>query len=269
MLRPRKQRGAVGDFDDLAEIHDRDAPADMLDDGYIVGDEQIGKPELALQIAEQVDHLRLHRDVERRNRLVADDKPGVERQRAGNADALALSAREFVREAIKRLGPQPDLAGQHLDPVVEGAALRDAVILQRLADDVADPEARVQRGVGVLKDDLQLAAIGAHLAPRQLVDALAIDADLAGGRLDQFEDRLARGRLAAAAFADEAQGLALRDVERDTVDRMHLSDGLLQDPFLDREMLDEVAHRQERRIRSRASRHGHARATSSEWKQAA
>ena len=67
--------------------------------------------------------------------------------------------------AVERLGPQADLAGQHLDPVVERAALRDPVVLQRLADDVADPEARVQRGVGVLKDDLQLAAIGPHLVP--------------------------------------------------------------------------------------------------------
>src|SRR5947209_20323183 len=142
MMRPRKQLGAVGDFNDLAEIHDRDAPADMLDDGYIVGNEQIGKPELLLQIAEQVDDLRLNRDVERRNRLVADDEPGIERQRAGDADALALSTREFVRETVERLGPEPDLAGQHLDPVVEGAAPRDTVILQGLADDVADLEAR-------------------------------------------------------------------------------------------------------------------------------
>src|SRR5439155_1767155 len=83
------------------------APADMLDDGDVVGDEEVGKPELLLQIAEQVDDLRLNRDVERRNRLVADDKPRVERQRAGNADALALSARKFVREAVERLGPEP------------------------------------------------------------------------------------------------------------------------------------------------------------------
>src|SRR5204862_2238404 len=117
---------------------------------------------------------RLNRDVERRDRLVADDEPGIERQRAGDSDALALSAREFVRETVERLGPEPDLAGQHLDPVVEGAAPRDAVILQGLADDVADLEPRVERGVGVLKDDLQFAAIGAHLVPRLLVDALAV-----------------------------------------------------------------------------------------------
>src|SRR5205085_12467648 len=79
--------------------------------------------------------------------------------------------------------------------------------------------------------------------------APGVDSDLAGGRIEQFQDRRAGGRRAAAAFADEARGLALRDVERDAVARMNLSDGLLQDPFLDPEMLAEVAHRQERGIR--------------------
>src|ERR1051326_305510 len=144
MLRPREQRGAVGELDDLAEIHDRDAPADVLDDGDVVGNEEIREAEFLLQIAKQIDDLRLHRDVERRYRLVANDQPGVERPRAGDAAALALSAREFVREAVERFRSEADLAGQHLDPLVERAALRDAVILQRLADDVADLEARVQ-----------------------------------------------------------------------------------------------------------------------------
>ena len=41
--------------------------------------------------------LRLHRDVERRNRLVGDDEVGVGDQHAGNGDALALSAAERMR----------------------------------------------------------------------------------------------------------------------------------------------------------------------------
>src|SRR5258708_19735450 len=55
----------IRDLDDLAEIHDGDAVADTLDDCEVVGDEQIGKPELALQVAQQVDHLGLHRDLRR------------------------------------------------------------------------------------------------------------------------------------------------------------------------------------------------------------
>ncbi|KKL24205.1 hypothetical protein LCGC14_2417670, partial [marine sediment metagenome] len=40
----------------------------------LVGDEQIGQPELILQVAEQVEYLRLDRYVQRAYRLVADDK---------------------------------------------------------------------------------------------------------------------------------------------------------------------------------------------------
>jgi hypothetical protein len=58
-----------------------------------------------LQIVQKVDHLRLDRDVECGDRLVADDQARVERERAGDADALALAAGEFVREAIER--PRP------------------------------------------------------------------------------------------------------------------------------------------------------------------
>src|SRR5262249_49286960 len=139
-----------------------------------------------------------------------------------------------------------------------------------LADDVAHLEARVQRGIRVLEHDLQFAAMRPHLAPRQLVDPLAVEPDLAGCRFDQLQDRLAGGRLAAAALADEAPGLALGDIEGDAIDRVHLSDGLLQDTLLDREVLDQAAHRQQGCFSpARRSNLAHARATCSEWKQAA
>ena len=66
----------------------------------VVADEEVGEPELLLQVLEQVDDLRLDRDVERGDRLVADDELRVERQRPGDADALALAAGELVRVAV-------------------------------------------------------------------------------------------------------------------------------------------------------------------------
>jgi hypothetical protein len=50
-----------------------------------VTDEQIGKAELLLQVEHQVQHLRLHRDVERRYRLIGNDQRGRERERASKA----------------------------------------------------------------------------------------------------------------------------------------------------------------------------------------
>ena len=71
----------------------------MLDDRQIVRDEQIAQPQLILQVFEHVDHLRLNGNVQRADRLVADDELRVGRERAGDADALALAAGKFVRVA--------------------------------------------------------------------------------------------------------------------------------------------------------------------------
>ncbi len=58
------------------------------------------------QLEQQVQDLRLDRDVEGRDRLVGDHQARVGGERAGDADALALAAREGVREAVHELGPQ-------------------------------------------------------------------------------------------------------------------------------------------------------------------
>ena len=64
-----------------------------------------GQAELVLQLQQQVDDLRLHRDVEGRDRLVGDDALGLDRERPGDADALPLAARELVRVARCRRRP--------------------------------------------------------------------------------------------------------------------------------------------------------------------
>jgi hypothetical protein len=62
-----------------------------------VADEDVGEVARFLQALEQVEHLGLDRDVQRADRLIADDQLGLERQCAGNADALTLPTTEFVR----------------------------------------------------------------------------------------------------------------------------------------------------------------------------
>ena len=96
-----EQRRRRSDLDDLPEIHDRDAAADVLDEPQIVRDEQVGELQPLLQIHQQVDDLRLHRHVERGHRLVEDDERRVERKRAGQADPLPLAAAELMRVALE------------------------------------------------------------------------------------------------------------------------------------------------------------------------
>ncbi len=105
-----------GELDDLAEIHDRDPMGHVLDDGEIMTDEEERKAELALQVLQQVDDLRLDGNVERGDRLVAHDEVGLGGERARNGDALALSAGEFVRPARLGLARQPHFFQQQVDP---------------------------------------------------------------------------------------------------------------------------------------------------------
>ena len=54
-------------------------------------------PSRSLQLAEQVEDLRLDGDVERRGRLVGDQELGIAGERHGDHDALAHAAGELVR----------------------------------------------------------------------------------------------------------------------------------------------------------------------------
>jgi hypothetical protein len=88
-------RGAA--LDDLAVAQHHDLVGQRAHHLEVVADEQIGELVALLQVAQQVDDLRLHAHVERRGRLVEHDEARLEHQRAGDRDALALAAGEFVR----------------------------------------------------------------------------------------------------------------------------------------------------------------------------
>ena len=86
-------------LDDAAGVQHRDLVAQVVDHREVVADQQVGHAELLLQVLQQVQHLRLHRDVERADRLVGDDQARPRDQRARDRDALALAAGELVRIA--------------------------------------------------------------------------------------------------------------------------------------------------------------------------
>src|SRR5471032_126242 len=82
---------------------------------------------------------------------------------------------------------------------------------------------RIEAGERILEDRADPGATHlAHLLVRQIVDALALEPDLArgdaAGRLEQADDGVAGQRLARARLAHHAQHLARRDVERYVVD---------------------------------------------------
>ena len=109
------------------------------------------------EVLQEVEHLGAHRDVERGHRLVGHYQARVERQGAGDADALALATGEGMRVATHVLRPQPDFLEQLLDAPVGLGTFGELVDRESLAHDRADRHARIERRERVLKDDLHLA----------------------------------------------------------------------------------------------------------------
>ena len=199
---------AGADFDDFAEVHDGDAVGDVPHDGQVVGDEQVGEVEFALQVVEEVDDLGLDGDVEGGDGFVGDDQFRAQGQGAGDADALALAAGEFVGVAVVVLGAEADQFEQVVGLRVWrpwgvlmpwtwiGAAMIEPTVWRGLSDEY-----------GSWKIIWTSRRSRAHLPDRQVGDVAAFEDDLPAGGFQQPGDQPPGGRLAAAGLADQPQRL--------------------------------------------------------------
>ena len=229
VLRRGVEVAPLRDLDGLPEIHHHHAVRDVADDVEVVRDEDVGEPELLLQVLQEIEDLRLHRDVERGHGLVADDQAGVDRERPGDTDALALAAGELVREAVVVLRVEADDLEQLAHTALSLGRRADPVDVETLGDDEADPLPGVERRVRVLEDHHHLAPERAHLAPREVRDVAALEDDLAARRIEQLHDAARHRGLAAAGLSHDAERLALLQREADAVDGLHGADLLLEE----------------------------------------
>jgi hypothetical protein len=147
--------------------------------------------------------------VEAARRLVEDQHVGLVHHRLGEADALAIALRQLedVLAGHEREAAQPD------DPVDLGPdrAARHAPDLGGEAQVVVDPHLGVERRrLG------QVADLAAHLE-RVLDDVEPVDRGLAGTRQQVAGQDLHRRRLPGAVGAQEADDLAPRDLEGDSL----------------------------------------------------
>ena len=131
----------------------------------IVGDKEIGQIALLFHVDEQVDDPRLNRNVQRRNRFVADNEFRLQRQRTGNADDLPHTAVQLVRIVVEQIARDAHAVAQrkHIFVKILSRKIVGGMNLKRLTQNGAHGLARVQRGIGILKDDLHFAAVFALL----------------------------------------------------------------------------------------------------------
>ena len=195
---------------------------DVRHHGEVVRDEQVGQPEPRLQVAHQVEDLRLHRDVERRRRLVADQE--LRRGRKGRARSRCAGA----GRRRTRAGYLSPSSGAR-PTCVSSSATRscDAVPVASEAQDHGSARrrcrARASAGSGWRRDPGRSSACaGAGARSRrapQDSDLHAVEGDAAARRRVQADDQARERGLAAAGFADQRERLALAHLERDVVHR--------------------------------------------------
>ena len=206
-------------LDDAAAVHDDRLVGDLAHDREVVADEDVGDAGALADVGEQVEDLRLDRDVERGDGLVEDDHARLGRERAGDRDALALAARQRARQRARLALVEPDELAQ----LAHARARRSAssrLRCRRSTSSIACSArlARVEARVRVLEDDLHLAAAAAALArrARRHRAVAAAGGDRAGGRRGQPDEHPRDVVLPEPGLADDRQRAALGGTVRST-----------------------------------------------------
>ena len=121
-LRGVEDAAGQAHFDYFSGFEDDDAVRQRADHREVVADEQIGDAVTGLQGAQQVEDFRLDRDVQGAGGFVKDEDFGLQDEGAGDGDALALAAAEFMRVAGSGVGRQADLGKRGGDAGHAGGA---------------------------------------------------------------------------------------------------------------------------------------------------
>jgi hypothetical protein len=216
-----------GALDDAAGIHHRDLVGHFGDHAEIVGDQDDRHAGLLLQVAQQIEDLRLHGHVERGGRLVGDQ------QHRAQASAIAIITRwrmppdswcGYSSKPLRRRGCARGPARRSRGPAaLRGGAPRSCA---RIASMIWSP--MVKTGLRLVIGSWKIMAMrlprmarisaGGREAQVAAVEQDAAGGDAAGLGTRRMIDSDSIG-LAAAALADDAEGAAGGDGERDAVDR--------------------------------------------------
>src|SRR6266542_6903817 len=140
----REELVGVGLLDDLSRVHDVDALRHARDNAEVVRDQDERRAELARQVLEQVEDLRLNGHIESGRGLVGEDELGVSRERHRNHHALSHTAGELVRVIVDPLLRARDL---HELEELDGPLARRALV--DLAGWLRDEPHQRQRGHGL------------------------------------------------------------------------------------------------------------------------
>ena len=227
-----KHRTDIALLDDAPRVHHRDAVGVACDDPQVVRDQYYGHAGFTPERVDQVEHLCLHGDVERRGRLVCDQHFRSEGDRHCDQHTLAHAAGELVREMPEAA---PRIRNLHSLEQFDGLrrcvrAAHAPVGANHLDDLLADAEHRVESAQRILEDHRHhRSAAGAQLIRRESDQVALADQHRAGFDPSrpghQAERREKCHAFAGARFADHRKYLARPHRQRDIVNDRYRTGG--------------------------------------------
>ena len=217
---------AFADFHQISQIHDAHPVGYVPHHGQVVGNEQVGKAELLLKIAQHIDDLRLDGYIQSGDGFVQDQELRVDDQSPGNTDSLPLSPGKLMGIAVDGIRGKV----YHTEGVTAfffhfclcKPQLRcDQGFLQ----DLADGHPPVQRGIRILENHLHFPPCLPQLLLRPVGDILPVQKDLSVRGFIKPDDGPGNRGFSAAGFSHKSQRLPLPYGEA------HVLHGV-NDPFL-------------------------------------
>jgi len=224
MPRCAEQVGDRGLLDLAAGIHHHHPLGDLRHHPEIVGDEDDGGADPALELRHQLEDLRLDRDVERGGRLIGDQDLRLQ------ASAIAIITRWRIPPDIWWDIRRAAAPARRCDEVEHrdgarprGAGVEALVQAQRLAELAADAQHRVEarhRSWKIMLMSLPRIARMRAVVEREEIAALEADRarDLAGRLGNEAQDRHGGDRFPAPLSPTIASVSPCLDMERHPVD---------------------------------------------------
>ena len=234
VLRRCKHVARLALFHLVAAVHHQHAVGHFGHHAHVVGDEDHAHVHLVLQLANELQDLRLNGYVQRGGGLVGNEQLRLAGQRHRNHHALAHAARQLVRKAVEHVARFRNAHQvQHAQRLgTRCGAVHALVVADGLCNLLTRREHGVQRRHGLLEDHGHIGA--AHIAHGGVarlhhVQHLAIAAaqrgrsvhDLAPAVLHQAHQRQRGHRLARARLAHNRQRLTTVHMERQVAHRVH------------------------------------------------
>ena len=201
--------GRRTDLLDLARVHDHDLIGHGQRLLLVVGDEDEGDADLLLNVLELLLHLLAQLQVERAERLVEQQHARLVDERAGDGDALLLTAGELGHVAVGVV--LKAYQTQHTHDLLGDNVLRLLLDGQAEGDVVVDVHVREERVF--LEHGVDLALVG-----RDVHDILAVEEDLALGGLQEAAEDAQQRRLAAAGGTEQGDELIFVNVQADALE---------------------------------------------------